>query len=100
MTIPRAITLTLAPDPAARYGLALSATFDERFINALKAAIPSHERRYEAPTSCWYVMAKHQAAVVDLARRYYERAVLLEHEGRRRTDLHTGVVHEQLSLFG
>ena len=63
----------------AKDGLAVDTPFDRGFLNALKDAIPSHERRWSPkgkdPSACWVVHPKYADVLVQLIQIHYSQRV-------------------------
>lgn len=57
--------------------LAITSPYDAGFVEALKAAIPGTDRKWDGTTKRWMVSAKFGSQVKDIIERYYNVAVSL-----------------------
>ena len=55
-------------------GIAVRTPYDRHFVEELKQAIPSHERRWDRPAKLWLVHPKHGQQVQRLCYRYFDES--------------------------
>lgn len=72
-------------------------TPDPDAVEALKRQVPAASRVWEPLHHTWRVQAAYEPALIALATTF---AVAELHDGNRVTELHSGRVREQLTLFG
>ena len=71
--------------------------YKQGFVEALKKAIPHIERSWEPDLKIWKVGRKHLGRLSDMVKEHYKRCLLVE--GAVSTNLHTGQVVEQMTLW-
>ena len=92
------ITVTTPRDATDRLTLVVAADYDQAFIDGLKRSVPAYDRAWDEAATVWRVAPQHLALLQVLALGF-DAAWLINHDGRRRTDLKTGRAYEQGSLF-
>jgi hypothetical protein len=94
------ITVRTTPHPALRQGTLILEVADEPMVEGFVRVLrhlPWEHRGWDAATGHWWVHATHRAALCDAALAHYDEVYLIE--GPRTTDLKTGRVTEQLTMF-
>ena len=84
-------------DVAAIYTHAFRFSFRPDLVEALKAAIPWHDRAWDEGVRTWYVTQPHLDTLKALALSCDEATLV---EGKVTTDVKSGRVTEQLEMFG